>query len=524
MEHGHGNRKISVKVWSLHATALLFLLLVVSAFHLLSDRAADLRIATIAAFALILGYGVIASIGSISLIRSILLPIRKMAEVIKGMMNGDLTKRIDVEIGNEIGVMAAEYDVLTERLRKAFLQFSKTIVVVSSAAHLLDESTKQMISGVEQAATQVNSVATASEEMSHTSAEISKNCSAAARNSGEANESAIDGESIISGTLSTMDHINTIVRTAAQTMETLGHKSDQIGEVVDLINDIADQTNLLALNAAIEAARAGEHGRGFAVVADEVRKLAEKTTGATMQIGKTIEDMQRGMHEAVRSMEDGVKEVAAGTEGATRSVGALKAIAERINLVAAEVGQIAVASEQQTIATNEIAGNIQQISTVVRETATGVGKNAGAASQLADLSANLKKFVGQFRLATPDDAKAMVEKARNYFNEEGREKALAAFNDPNGQFIRGELFVLAQDYHGVILAYGGNPDMVGQNLGDAKDPDGKPIGGGMMEVARRDGQGWYEYSFMNPFTQVVMPKRTYVQAMDGFYLACGVYK
>ena len=205
-----------------------------------------------------------------------------------------------------------------------------------------------------------------------------------------------------------MDRINDAVRESSITIEQLGNKSDQIGEVINLINDIADQTNLLALNAAIEAARAGEHGRGFAVVADEVRKLAEKTTDATKGIGRTIKAMQEGARYAVDAMEKGVKEVKLGSEEARKSGDALKDILKQVGTVTAEVGQIAVAAEEQNATTNEIAQNIQKISQIINETVNGIGENANAASRLADLSINLQKMVGKFKLVTEKEVEILV--------------------------------------------------------------------------------------------------------------------
>jgi methyl-accepting chemotaxis protein len=456
--------------------------------------------------------------------KTILAPLRKIAEAIEGMSDGDLTKRIEVLWRDEIGEIATHLNAFSEKLWNTFIQFSKGSIVASSTATLLDNASKQMASSMEEAVVQVNSVAIASEEMSTTSSEIAQNCVSATKSSEKANNATIAGETVITETVAVMDRINSIVKASAKTVGSLGNRSDQIGEVINLINDIADQTNLLALNAAIEAARAGEQGRGFAVVADEVRKLAERTTEATKQIGQTIKAMQTETKQAVVSMEEGVKAVEIGTQDARRSGDALRDILSQINVVTSEIGQIAVASEQQTATTNEIARNIQQISGAMEETARNVGENAEAASQMAKLSTELKRLIGQFKLATPADAQKMVEKAYAYVKANGKEKALAAFDDIRGEFIKGELFVFVQDFHGKILAYGGNTAMVGQNLYDAKDVNGKYLGRGMIEIAKTQGNGWYEYHFLNPHTNLVEPKITYIQKVDDYYIACGIYK
>ena len=164
------------------------------------------------------------------------------------------------------------------------------------------------------------------------------------------------------------------------------------------IEDIADQTNLLALNAAIEAARAGEQGRGFAVVADEVRALAERTTRATREIGEMIKAIQNETKGAVVAMEQGVKQVEAGTVEAAKSGVALREILEQINDVAMQVNQIATAAEEQTATTSEISQNIMTITHVVEKTANNANESATAATQLSGNADELQRLVGQFRV------------------------------------------------------------------------------------------------------------------------------
>jgi len=335
---------------------------------------------------------------SIFMARLIVSPIEQTINGIKTITRGDLTDRVKIESNDEIGEIAKHFNKSIDRLYDVITQVAKSSNEVSGAAITLDAATEQMATGVELAAAQVNSVATASDEMSTTSSEIARNCSIAAKSSEKANSAAVTGESIIRATVEVMNQINRRVKDSAVIIKQLGTRSDQIGEVVGLINEIADQTNLLALNAAIEAARAGEHGRGFAVVADEVRKLAERTTEATKEIGDTIMAMQLETKNAVHSMEEGVREVEIGTTETGKSGDALRDILNQINTVTSEINQIAVASDQQTATTNEIANNIQQISLVMHDTSKMIQDNSVAASQLSNLSKELQTIVGKFKL------------------------------------------------------------------------------------------------------------------------------
>ena len=335
---------------------------------------------------------------SIGMTRLILAPIKKTIEVMEYITHGDLTKRVDILSKDEIGEMGNHFNSFVERLHETITKVAESSNKVASATNMLNSNAEQMAAAVEEVATQVNSVATASEEMSTTSSEIAQNCVMAAKSADKANTSAESGEVIVRETVETMNQIKEMVKQSAKINQNLGERSDQIGPVVGLINDIADQTNLLALNAAIEAARAGEHGRGFAVVADEVRKLAERTTEATKEIAQTIQAMQSETKSAVTSMEKGVREVEVGSEEAKKSGDALKDILMQISTVTTEVNQIAVASEEQTATTNEIANNIQQISEVMQQTARNIQENADAAAQLANLSKDLQKAIGQFRV------------------------------------------------------------------------------------------------------------------------------
>ena len=233
----------------------------------------------------------------------------------------------------------------------------------------------------------------------------------AAEGAERANQAAEHGSEVVAKSITVMHRIAERVQSSATTVEALGRRSDEIGAIVGTIEDIADQTNLLALNAAIEAARAGEQGRGFAVVADEVRALAERTTRATREIGQMIKAIQQETKTAVSAMEEGVHEVEQGTEEAARSGEALRNIQDEINSLHMQVQQIATAAEEQTATTSEISNNIHNITNVAQSTVEGARKTSSAAQHLTRLSGELERLVGQFKLS--DNGK-LITWSRSY--------------------------------------------------------------------------------------------------------------
>ena len=234
--------------------------------------------------------------------------------------------------------------------------------------------------------------------MSQTVIDVAKNASIIAESARAASEKAKAGEAAVNKSIGESTAISQTVNASATVMKNLGEKSAQIGEIILVINDIADQTNLLALNAAIEAARAGEQGRGFAVVADEVRKLAERTAKATSEIGTMIRSVQDEVNEAITSMDTATRRVDTGVALSSEAGSTLREIVSSVDTLQAMVQQIASATEEMSSVAEHISGDVQSIASGANEISSGSGQIAETSSDIARQGSNLQSAVSQFQV------------------------------------------------------------------------------------------------------------------------------
>jgi methyl-accepting chemotaxis protein len=310
----------------------------------------------------------------------------------------DLAALVKVTSGDEIGQMGGHFNSMLSSFREIIDNVStSTLQVASTAAQLADNSTSTLM-GVQRQSIETEQVATAMNEMTATVQEVAKNATQAAAAASEANEDAQSGQDVVSTTIKAIHTLASEIESAAQVIQKLEDDSVRIGSVVDVIRGIAEQTNLLALNAAIEAARAGEQGRGFAVVADEVRTLASRTQESTQEIQSMIEQLQLGSKQAVKVMQESRHQADESVQQAEHAGASLQGITRAVATINDMNIQIASAAEEQNAVAEEINRNINNISQVTFETSEGTSQITASSNELAKISDELQRLVAQFKV------------------------------------------------------------------------------------------------------------------------------
>jgi len=347
---------------------------------------------------IMLSAAVAVSVTGFCLVRSITGPLREILDAAGRLSKGDFSVRINESGNDELGDLARE-------LNKAVHKINIVIHDVKSAAGSLASSSEEMsgsasliADGSKEQGSRTSQVASSSHEMSSAIADIARNVSGAAEAAKKANEAAARGSGIVEKAITSINSIADTTRETSQVVAILGSRSQDVGNIIKVIDDIANQTNLLALNAAIEAARAGEQGRGFAVVADEVRKLAEKTTTATKEIGETIGIIQQDTVKSLSSIEDELVAVEDGVRLTKDAGAALKDIVAQVEELSLIIRQMAATTEEQSAAAEQISGDIEDVAEIIKGTSSGAGRIARASHDIAQFASKLKSSIAGFKV------------------------------------------------------------------------------------------------------------------------------
>jgi len=320
-----------------------------------------------------------------------------LLSIVSGAAEGDLTVKAEVT-ADALGSVADAFNLMINGLTALVSQASNVAHEIQSSTGDILQASERMRRGAEQQTTQIQSAAGAVNEMSHTIQRMAENAEAATQASLRATQAAVKGGSSVAETIKGMQRIRAAVQTTGKKIKGLGERSLEIGAIIEVINEIATQTNLLALNAAIEAARAGEQGRGFAVVADEVRKLAERAARATKDITSLIKGIQVETSEAVTVMEEGTREVEEGTKLADQAGAALREIEQIVKQTSGLVSDITNSAANQVKVSESVVTSMDSISKLTQDTTRGVQDTVETIGRLAELSKRLTDAIGRFKL------------------------------------------------------------------------------------------------------------------------------
>jgi methyl-accepting chemotaxis protein len=311
----------------------------------------------------------------------------------------DLTQRIDVSSRDEIGSMAIAMNHMLDKFRHSLEQVAASTTMLATASEEMSSITQTTNQNVNRQFSEIDQVATAINEMTATVQEVASHASKAARAAQEANAQSRTGRQVVESSIDSISELSHDLEEVSTVIDKLSKHSENIGMVMDVIKGISEQTNLLALNAAIEAARAGEQGRGFAVVADEVRTLASRTQKSTVEIQNMIEQLQKEAHDAVSAVKRSRERSEQNVQNAASAGDSLQTITHSVTEINDMNTMIASAAEEQSAVTEEINKNIVSIREAAEQTTQGAGQTTAASEELSKLAAELQQLVAQFKTA-----------------------------------------------------------------------------------------------------------------------------
>ncbi|MGN9436173.1 methyl-accepting chemotaxis protein [Pseudomonas syringae] len=328
--------------------------------------------------------------------RQITTPLQETLEVVERVASGDLSRNLNVDRKDELGKLQATIQRMTVGLRELVGGIRDGVTQIASAAEELSAVTEQTSAGVNSQKVETDQVATAMHEMTATVQEVARNAEEASEAAVTADRQARDGERVVNEAIAQIERLASAVGNSSEAMGALKQESDKIGSVLDVIKSVAEQTNLLALNAAIEAARAGEAGRGFAVVADEVRSLAQRTQKSTEEIEALIARLQSGTQQATTVMDSSRELSTSSVELTRRAGGSLESITKTVSAIQAMNQQIAAAAEEQSATAEEINRSIINVRDVSEQTSAASEETAASSVELARLGNHLQVLVSRF--------------------------------------------------------------------------------------------------------------------------------